>query len=54
MTEPWALAHTKARDAGVALAPLTTVDDADLINDVIQATWGGQHLDREVVPSPNT
>jgi predicted GNAT superfamily acetyltransferase len=49
LTEPWALAHTKARDAGVALAPLTTVDDADLINDVIEATWGGQHLDREIV-----
>lgn len=49
MTEPWALAHTKAHDAGVTLAPLTTVDDADLINDVVEATWGGQHLDREVV-----
>jgi predicted GNAT superfamily acetyltransferase len=33
----------------VRLAPLTTVEDADRINDVIARTWGGQHLDREVV-----
>jgi predicted GNAT superfamily acetyltransferase len=28
---------------------LTTVADADRINDVIDRTWGGQRLDREVV-----
>ena len=49
MTDPWALAHERARDAGVTLGPLTTVEDADLVNEVIGATWGGQHLDREVV-----
>ena len=49
MTDPWTLAHDRARAAGVTLAPLTTVEDADRINDVIDRTWGGQHLDREVV-----
>jgi predicted GNAT superfamily acetyltransferase len=49
VTDPWALAHQRARDAGVTLGPLTTVEDADLVNEVIEATWGGQHLDREVV-----
>lgn len=33
----------------MTLAPLTTVEDADLVNQVIEATWGGQHMDREVV-----
>ena len=33
----------------MTLAPLTTVADADRINDVIDRTWGGQRLDREVV-----
>jgi len=47
--DPWALAHQRARDAGVTLRPLTTVEDADLVNGIIEATWGGQHLDREVV-----
>ena len=49
MTQPWELAHAAARDAGVALRPLTTVEDADALNHVIGTTWGGQHLDREVV-----
>jgi predicted GNAT superfamily acetyltransferase len=49
VTDPWALAHQRARDAGVTLGALTTVEDADLVNGVIQATWGGQHLDREVL-----
>jgi len=49
VTDPWTLAHDKARAAGVTLAPLTTVEDADRINDVIDRTWGGQRLDREVV-----
>ena len=49
MNDPWALAHQKAARANVSLRPLTTVEDADLLNGVIEATWGGQHLDREVV-----
>ena len=49
MTDPWTLAREKAARANVTLAPLTTVDDADLLNQVIEATWGGQHMDREVV-----
>ena len=49
VTDPWTLAHDRARAAGVTLTPLTTVADADRINDVIDRTWGGQHLDREVV-----
>ena len=49
MTDPWALAHAKASRANVTLAPLATVEDADLLNQVIEVTWGGQHLDREVV-----
>lgn len=49
MNDPWALAHRKAARADVSLRPLTTVEDADLLNGVIEQTWGGQHLDREVV-----
>jgi predicted GNAT superfamily acetyltransferase len=49
MSEAWELARAAGRGAGVELRPLTTVDDADRINDVIQATWGGQRIDREVV-----
>ena len=49
MTDPWTLANEKARRAKVTLAPLATVEDADLLNEVIEVTWGGQHLDREVV-----
>jgi len=49
LTDPWTLAHERARVAGVTLGQLTTVEDADLVNQVIAATWGGQHMDREVV-----
>jgi predicted GNAT superfamily acetyltransferase len=49
MTSAWEAAHAAARDAGVSLCPLTTVEDADAVNHVIATTWGGQHLDREVV-----
>jgi predicted GNAT superfamily acetyltransferase len=49
VNDPWTLAHDRARVAGVTLTPLTTVADADRINDVIDRTWGGQRLDREVV-----
>jgi predicted GNAT superfamily acetyltransferase len=49
VTDPWTLARDTASAAGVTLEPLVTVEDADRINDVIDRTWGGQHLDREVV-----
>jgi predicted GNAT superfamily acetyltransferase len=49
MSEAWELARAAAGGAGVQLRPLPTVGDADLINDVIEATWGGQRIDREVV-----
>jgi predicted GNAT superfamily acetyltransferase len=49
MSEAWELARAAAGGAGVQLRPLPTVGDADLINDVIGATWGGQRIDREVV-----
>jgi predicted GNAT superfamily acetyltransferase len=49
MTDAWELARAAARGAGVELRPLPGVDDADLINEVVQATWGGQRVDREVV-----
>jgi len=47
--DPWMLARETASAAGVTLTPLITVEDADRINGVIDRTWGGQHLDREVV-----
>ena len=49
MSDAWELARAAARGAGVELRPLPGVDDADLINGVIQATWGGQRIDREVI-----
>jgi len=49
MSDAWELARGAGRGAGVQLEPLSTVEDADRINDVIEATWGGQRLDREVV-----
>lgn len=49
MTRAWDLAHAAARGAGVELRALSDVDAAGSINQVIEATWGGQHLDREVV-----
>jgi len=49
VTDPWTLARDTASAAGVTLTPLITVEDADRINAVIDRTWGGQHLDREVV-----
>lgn len=49
MSDAWELARAAADRAGVSFRPMLTVEDADLINEVIQSTWGGQHLDREVV-----
>jgi predicted GNAT superfamily acetyltransferase len=49
MSEAWDLARAAARGAGVDLRPLSGVHDADRINEVIEATWGGQRIDREIV-----
>ena len=49
MSHAWDLADAAAARAGIAFREMTTVEDADLINEVIEVTWGGQHLDREVV-----
>jgi predicted GNAT superfamily acetyltransferase len=47
---PWAIAHAAAAAADVVLRPLTTVDDADGILDVMIATWGDhQLLPREMI-----
>ncbi len=49
MSEAWDVAHAAARTARVSLRPLAELPDADAINRVIRATWGGQELDREVI-----
>jgi predicted GNAT superfamily acetyltransferase len=47
---PWAHAHAAAAAADVSLRPLTTVQDADSILDVMIATWGNhQLLPREMI-----
>jgi predicted GNAT superfamily acetyltransferase len=48
-SEAWRLAEEAARAAGVTLRPLDRLEDADAINRVIAATWGTQHLDREIL-----
>ena len=47
--DAWALATAAAEAASVALRPLSEPEDGDAVNHVIERTWGGQHLDREVV-----
>ncbi len=49
MTDPWDRARAAAEAAGVTVRPLHTVADGDAVNGVIERTWGGQHLDREMV-----
>lgn len=47
---PWDLARAAARAAGVELRPLTSLEDADAVIDVMAATWGEhQLLPREVI-----
>jgi predicted GNAT superfamily acetyltransferase len=47
---PWAEAYAAAAAAQISLRPLTTVDDADAILDVMIATWGNhQLLPREMI-----
>ncbi len=44
----WQLANAAAAAAGVRLAPLTTLDDADAILAVMDATWG-EAIPRETI-----
>jgi predicted GNAT superfamily acetyltransferase len=39
-TEAWRLANDAARRAGVEVCPLTELEDAGAVNEVIAATWG--------------
>lgn len=49
-TDAWELAHHAAASAGVELRPLTSLDDADRIAAVLEATWGGeQAMPRETL-----
>lgn len=43
-SDAWALAHRAASRAGVELRPLTTLEDADRILEVMVATWGEHQL----------
>src|ERR1700675_4834474 len=48
--DAWDRAEDAARSAGVQLRPLTTIEDADRILDVMIATWGNhQLLPREMI-----
>jgi predicted GNAT superfamily acetyltransferase len=48
--DAWDRAEDAARSAGVELRPLTTIEDADRILDVMIATWGNhQLLPREMI-----
>jgi predicted GNAT superfamily acetyltransferase len=49
MTDPWETARAAAVAADVEIRRLDAIEDADRVNDVIDRTWGGQHLDREVI-----
>lgn len=42
--DAWREAHDAAEAAGVELRPLTTVEDADRLLDVMIATWGAHQL----------
>lgn len=42
--DAWDRAERAAREAGVRLRPLATIEDADRILDVMIATWGNQQL----------
>lgn len=48
--DAWSLANTTADAAGVALRALPGPDDADLLNEVIRATWGADaEVSRDLV-----
>lgn len=44
----WALAHEAGSRAGVQLRPLTSLEDADSVRNVMAATWG-EELPRETI-----
>jgi predicted GNAT superfamily acetyltransferase len=46
---PWERVDEAAAAAGIEVVRLTGVDDGDAVNRIIERTWGGQHLDREIV-----
>ena len=48
-TDAWAAATRAADAAGVRLGPLTALDDCDRVNRVVEAVWGAQELQRELV-----
>jgi predicted GNAT superfamily acetyltransferase len=45
----WEAAARAADEAGVRLAPLTALEDCDRVNRVVEAVWGAQELQRELV-----
>jgi predicted GNAT superfamily acetyltransferase len=49
MSGPWDLVTAAAEAAAVTIRALDHPDDGDAVNDVIDRTWGGQHVDRELV-----
>jgi len=49
MGDAWDLVADAADRSGVAIEPLTTLEDAERVNTVIGAVWGEQVLGREVL-----
>jgi len=47
--DAWAAAARAAESSGVSLRRMTTLEDADLVLELIAGTWGGQALPRETV-----
>jgi predicted GNAT superfamily acetyltransferase len=43
-SEAWELAYASARRAGVEIRPLTELEDATAVNEVIRRTWGESSL----------
>src|SRR5919198_3551552 len=43
-SEAWEFAYASARRAGVEIRPLTELDDATAVNEVIRLTWGDSSL----------
>ena len=43
-SEAWEFAYASARRAGVEIRPLTELDDASAVNEVIRRTWGDSSL----------
>jgi predicted GNAT superfamily acetyltransferase len=49
VTDPWTLAEIAAKAAAVSLRALDAPHDGDAVNRVIDGTWGGQHVDHEII-----